>query len=243
MTNHEVTKYTYLACLVYICVHRQNNKSSVNFMPYSQYYYIAKVNALYSVAHRSAQEETLQEFSYTELNTINIRIIRHCGTQHCNLQGHGSLTSICLAGKLYDLWCIGANISLHFNGHCVIKRKSLNLAHWQLLSICHLLYLSQLKELDTPIPSYFSGDGNCCLKCKTSSETKCEKWEKTLSRFATTSRKVHLKYQFTNSGARYCGITDFGKQTKWRPESGGLWSQIWLNLANLDMGHSNETYS
>ncbi len=61
--------------------------------------------------------------------------------------------------------------------------------------------------------------------------------------FATPGREAHLKYQFTNSGARNCGITDFGNETKWRPESGGHSSQILLNLANLDMDHLNEIYS
>ncbi len=54
--------------------------------------------------------------------------------------------------------------------------------------------------------------------------------------------EVHLKYQFTNSGTRNCGITDFG-QNKMATRKGRLSSQIRLNLGNLDMGHSNEIYS
>ncbi len=39
-------------------------------------------------------------------------------------------------------------------------------------------------------------------------------------RFHDPNWRSSLSYEFTNSGARNCGLTDFGKQPKWRPESG-----------------------
>ncbi len=82
-----------------------------------------------------------------------------------------------------------------------------------------------------PIPGYFSGNGNCHYKRYEIQRNKtCKMGENT---FMTQDCEVHLKYQFTNSGTRNRGITDYGQQTKWRSESRGLLSQIQLNLANF----------
>ena len=93
-----------------------------------------------------------------------------------------------------------------------------------------------------PIPGYFSGNRNCHYK--TYEIKRKQKWKPGEDTFATPGCEVYLKYQFTNSGARNCGITDFGKQTKWRPErSGAFRVKYGYYLVNLDIGHPPEIYS
>ncbi len=81
--------------------------------------------------------------------------------------------------------------------------------------------IQDLVQAGQPISSYFSGNGIIAIiKRKKSSETERENREKLFSANPGTGREVHLKNQFTNSAATNCVITDFCKQTKWRPESG-----------------------
>ncbi len=90
------------------------------------------------------------------------------------------------------------------------------------------------------IPGYFSSNGNCHYKTYEIQRNQTRKMG--ANTFTIPVEEVHLKYQFTNSGARNCGIRDFG-QNKMATRKLSLSSQIRLNLGNLDMGHSNEIYS
>ena len=87
-----------------------------------------------------------------------------------------------------------------------------------------------LQQAGQRIPSYFSSNGNCHYK--TYEIQRNQTWKVGEGAFTIPVDEVHLKYQFTNSGARNCGITDFG-QNKMATRKRSLSSQVRLNLGNL----------